>query len=131
VLALAVAGTDYQAPGNYITALTTDVVATGPGSVVATIQPGVVTSEDQYIRGRRRDVMREQLTDTLAEGLVPQPSLIETLHRYREETRVIEYITPTFDKVIAIAEPDDSKLVNSTSRTNAVRASGAKPRCFR
>jgi peptidyl-prolyl cis-trans isomerase D len=67
-------------------------------------------SEDQYIQGRRRDILREQLTDTLADGLAPQPSLIDTLHRYREETRVVEYITPNFDKVITIPEPDESKL---------------------
>ena len=33
-----------QATGNYITALTGDVVATGPGSVAATIQAGVITN---------------------------------------------------------------------------------------
>lgn len=33
-----------QAAGNYITALTGDVVATGPGSVAATIQPGVIVN---------------------------------------------------------------------------------------
>lgn len=33
-----------QPAGNYITALTTDVVAAGPGSVAATIQPNVVTN---------------------------------------------------------------------------------------
>jgi hypothetical protein len=33
----AVAGTDYQAPGNYITALTGDVTASGPGSATATL----------------------------------------------------------------------------------------------
>lgn len=33
-----------QPAGSYITALTTDVVAAGPGSVVATIQPNVVTN---------------------------------------------------------------------------------------
>jgi hypothetical protein len=33
-----------QATGNYITALTGDVVATGPGSVTATIQAGVITN---------------------------------------------------------------------------------------
>lgn len=43
LLSIAVSGTDYQPPGAYITALTTDVVATGPGSAVATIQPHVVT----------------------------------------------------------------------------------------
>lgn len=34
----------YQPTGNYITALTGDVAATGPGSVAATIQAGVVTN---------------------------------------------------------------------------------------
>jgi hypothetical protein len=33
-----------QATGNYITGITGDVVATGPGSVSATIQPGAVTA---------------------------------------------------------------------------------------
>lgn len=33
----AIAGTDYQAAGNYITALTGDVTASGPGSVAATL----------------------------------------------------------------------------------------------
>lgn len=33
-----------QSAGNYITALSGDVVATGPGSAVSTIQPGVVTN---------------------------------------------------------------------------------------
>lgn len=33
----AVSGTDYQAPGNYITALTGDVTASGPGSSAATL----------------------------------------------------------------------------------------------
>jgi len=37
VLSIAVAGTDYQAAGNYITDLTGEVTATGPGSVAATI----------------------------------------------------------------------------------------------
>lgn len=43
VLSIAVAGTDYQAVGNYITALTGDVTATGPGSVAATITNDAVT----------------------------------------------------------------------------------------
>lgn len=36
-------GTDVQAAGNYITALTGDVTASGPGSVAATIATGAVT----------------------------------------------------------------------------------------
>ena len=44
VLSIAAPGTDYQAPGNYITDLTNDVItAAGPGSVAATIANKAVT----------------------------------------------------------------------------------------
>lgn len=43
-LAIATPGTDYQPAGNYITALTGDVTATGPGSVAATITANAVTN---------------------------------------------------------------------------------------
>lgn len=42
-LALAISGTDFQPAGAYITALTGDVTATGPGSVAATIGANKVT----------------------------------------------------------------------------------------
>lgn len=38
-----IVGTDVQAQGNYITALTGDVTASGPGSVAATIAAGAIT----------------------------------------------------------------------------------------
>ncbi len=40
----AISGTDYQPAGNYITSLTSDVVAAGPGAAAATIQTNVVTN---------------------------------------------------------------------------------------
>lgn len=43
-ISAAVSGTDYQPAGNYITALTGDVVAAGPGSAAATIQNNVVSN---------------------------------------------------------------------------------------
>lgn len=54
ILSIASAGTDYQAPGSYITALTGDVVATGPGSAGAVIQAGAVTySKIQNVTNNR------------------------------------------------------------------------------
>jgi peptidyl-prolyl cis-trans isomerase D len=67
-------------------------------------------SEGQYVQARRRDIVREQLTETLGAGLVPQTVLLEALHRYREETRVIEYLAPDYDKLIKKAEPSDAQL---------------------
>src|SRR5262245_45773107 len=67
-------------------------------------------SEDRYLSSRRRDEVREQLTDSLIAGLAPPHLLADLLHRYREETRRIEFFTPDYDKLIKTAEPDAARL---------------------
>ena len=36
--------------------------------------------------------------------------VFDLLHRHREETRVIEFFTPDYDKLVKIAEPDEARL---------------------
>ena len=67
-------------------------------------------SEGRYVALRRKEELREQVTDSLLGGLTPPQLLVDLLHRYREETRVIEFFTPDYDKLVKIAEPDDAKL---------------------
>jgi peptidyl-prolyl cis-trans isomerase D len=67
-------------------------------------------SEDRYVSSRRRDEVREQLTDTLLAGLAPPELLVDLLHRYREETRIIEFFTPDYDKLVKTPEPDEPRL---------------------
>jgi peptidyl-prolyl cis-trans isomerase D len=67
-------------------------------------------SEVEYIDARRRDLWREQLTEALGAGVVPPEHLVGVLHRFRDETRVIEYFTSDFSRQIAIADPSDSQL---------------------
>jgi peptidyl-prolyl cis-trans isomerase D len=67
-------------------------------------------SEGRYVATRRKEELREQLTDTLLGGLSPPQLLIDLLHRYSEETRLIEFFTPDYDKLVKIAEPDDARL---------------------
>src|SRR6185436_14454874 len=67
-------------------------------------------SEGRYVATRRKEEVREQLTDTLLAGLSPPQVLIDLLHRYQAETRVIEFLTPDYDKLIKTPEPDDAKL---------------------
>ena len=67
-------------------------------------------SEGQYIQARHRDILREQLTETLGAGVQPQTSMLAILHDFREQTRAIEYFTPDYDKHIKVADPDDAAL---------------------
>jgi len=66
--------------------------------------------EARYMATRRKEEVREQLTDTLLAGLSPPQLLIDLLNRYREETRVIEFFTPDYDKLVKVAEPDEARL---------------------
>ncbi|HEY7086088.1 MAG TPA: SurA N-terminal domain-containing protein [Hyphomicrobiaceae bacterium] len=67
-------------------------------------------SEDRYMASRHRDEVREQLTDTLLAGLAPPELLVDLLHRYREQTRIIEFFTPDYDKLVKTPEPDEARL---------------------
>lgn len=67
-------------------------------------------TEAGYIAMRKRDEVREQLTDSLLTGIAPAKSVIELIHKYREETRVIEHVTLPVAKVVKLPEPDDAKL---------------------
>ena len=74
-------------------------------------------SEGEYIEARRRDLSRQQLTETLGAGAVPQQFLIDAIYRYRNETRVIEYLTPDFSKIVTVAEPSPDKLKEHFEQT--------------
>lgn len=67
-------------------------------------------SEGYYLATRRKDELREQIADSLISGVAPPQSVIDLIHRFREETRVIDYISPDFDKLVKVADPDESKL---------------------
>ncbi|HJU33119.1 MAG TPA: SurA N-terminal domain-containing protein [Hyphomicrobiaceae bacterium] len=67
-------------------------------------------SEARYLNSRRKEEVREQLTDTLIAGVSPPQYLVDLLHRYRDETRIIEFFTPDYDKLVKVADPDEAKL---------------------
>jgi len=67
-------------------------------------------TEARYLASRRRDEVREQLTDTLATGVAPPQLLVDLLYRYREETRIIDYFVPDYAKLVKTPEPDEAKL---------------------
>src|SRR5262245_16495199 len=70
-------------------------------------------SEAEYEQARRRDLWREQLTESLGAGVTVQQYLIDTLQRFRDETRVIEYVVPNFGKLVTVPEPAEKELRES------------------
>ena len=76
-------------------------------------------SEGRYVTTRRQEELRDQLTESLLGGLAPPQAMLETLYRYREERRVIEFFTPDFDKLITLAEPEESKLTEYYEQNKA------------
>lgn len=67
-------------------------------------------SENQYIKDRHRDIVREQLTETIGSGVLPSRPVLEALHKYREETRTAEYVIPDLGKLVKLPDPDDTKI---------------------
>lgn len=67
-------------------------------------------SEQRFVFERRKEEVRDQITDSLLVNATPPKTLIDLVHAYREETRTIETITPDYDKLLKIPEPDEAKL---------------------
>jgi peptidyl-prolyl cis-trans isomerase D len=76
---------------------------------VQVIRQAGYNSVQAYEEARRRDLVRQQLVETVGAWTQPQQFLIDALNRYRNETRVIEHLTPDFSK-LAVAEPAEDKL---------------------
>jgi peptidyl-prolyl cis-trans isomerase D len=76
-------------------------------------------SEGRYVTTRRQEELRDQLTESLLSGLAPPQAMLEALYRYREERRVIEFFTPDFDKLVTMAEPEESKLTEYYEQNKA------------
>lgn len=66
-------------------------------------------SESRFIADRRKEEIRDQVTGSLVLGVTPPQAMLEQLHQYRDEQRVVEHIAPEFDKLIKLQPLDDAK----------------------
>jgi peptidyl-prolyl cis-trans isomerase D len=67
-------------------------------------------SERGLLELRRREEVREQLTDALAAAVVVPDALVKALFAYREETRTAEHFTIDPAIAVKLPEPDETKL---------------------
>jgi peptidyl-prolyl cis-trans isomerase D len=67
-------------------------------------------SEGYYLDLRRKDELREEITGAVTDGLATPPAMVDLLHNYREETRVIEHATIDPAKAVTVPEPTEAQL---------------------
>jgi peptidyl-prolyl cis-trans isomerase D len=70
-------------------------------------------SERGFLAVSRKDEVRDQMTIALVESVNVPVTMLEIIHKYREETRRIAHFTLDPAKVPAVGEPDDAKLTQT------------------
>jgi peptidyl-prolyl cis-trans isomerase D len=67
-------------------------------------------TEQRYFAERRRNEVREQLTEALVAGIRASDTLVDIVHRYREEMRSLAYVRLDPEKAAKPADPDEKTL---------------------
>ena len=69
-------------------------------------------SEGAFVAAVKRDLIREQIVDSLVAGVSTAPdALVDRLFRYRQEKRVAEYLVVANAAIKEVPEPSESDLV--------------------
>lgn len=110
-----------QASGNYITSLTTDVVASGAGAAAATIQPGVVTN------AKRADMAQTTISGRALGAGTGVPTDLTAA----QASAIIASVDLALTKALSLAQTTDTSTGNIDSLTTAnigsIRLTGAAP----
>ncbi|MFN0219769.1 MAG: SurA N-terminal domain-containing protein [Hyphomicrobium sp.] len=67
-------------------------------------------SEKGFLNLRRKDEIRTQLIGAFVRAQTAPKPLIDLMHDYNQEKRVIEFLTIDSAKAVTVVEPDDAKL---------------------
>lgn len=67
-------------------------------------------TERGFLAIARKDEVRDQVTIAMVESVQIPATMIEMLHKFREETRKISYFTVDPAKIPAVGESDDAQL---------------------
>ncbi|MEQ1647496.1 MAG: SurA N-terminal domain-containing protein [Hyphomicrobiaceae bacterium] len=67
-------------------------------------------SERRYFDVRKQEEVRELVTEAVSSANQPAKMMIDLVHKFREEKRVIEFVTIDPAKTVKVADPDDVKL---------------------
>jgi peptidyl-prolyl cis-trans isomerase D len=67
-------------------------------------------NRDEYVRGVRKDLIRNQIVGSVGAGIaVPQP-VEEALYRFQNEERTVSYVVVDASAITPVGTPDDATL---------------------
>ncbi len=72
-------------------------------------------SERGYLNLRRREEIRQQLTQSLFQNMPVPAATAALMHNWREETRTVQFFTIDPAKRVKLAEPDEDQLKGTYS----------------
>lgn len=67
-------------------------------------------TEQRYFAERKRDEVRDQLAEAMLRGVTAPGSIVDIVHRFREETRSIAAIKLVPSDRLKVGEPDEAAL---------------------
>lgn len=67
-------------------------------------------SEYGLLALRRKEEVREQVTDAITSGVHVPDALVDALHNYRNEARTVDYFTIDPNVAVSLPEPEPAKL---------------------
>jgi len=67
-------------------------------------------SERGFLEAKRKEDLRQQITGAMTSAIAVPAPLVEAMHAYNDETRIIEHITLDAEKAAPVAAPDEAKL---------------------
>lgn len=67
-------------------------------------------SESEYLNTLRRDILRQQIANTVTEEVPAPRQLADALYRYREERRIAQVLVVPNDSIQDLPEPDNAAL---------------------
>ena len=67
-------------------------------------------SEAGFLHLRRQEELRRQVTGALSDAVVVPKAMVDLLHAYREESRILDYVRIDPEKAVKFEAPDEAKL---------------------
>lgn len=76
-------------------------------------------SEAGFVALKRKDEVREQITDAILKAVVVPKAMLDATHRYADETRKAQHFTIDAEKSVKVADPTDPQIAETYEKNKS------------